>query len=147
MFTFIIALHTKIRALTTFKLFTWGTRILLAIAFIPSGYTKVVGNRFTQIPIEDPIGFYFEAFYLTGWYYNFIGATQLVVALLLIIPKTTYLAALIYLPIIINIFCIVTSMHFTGTPIVTGFMLLGVLYLLFWDLDKTKILLHTILGK
>jgi len=139
--------HAKIKPSKIFRLFTWGTRILLAIAFLPSGFTKFIGNRFTQISVEDPVGFYFEAFYQTGWYYNFIGLMQLLVALLLLIPKTSYFATLLYLPIIINIFCIVTSMHFTGTPIVTGLMLLAVLYLLFWDLYKTKSLLNIIFVK
>ena len=105
---------------------------------MPSGLTKLLGNRFTTIPVENPIGFFFEAMYQTGFYWNFLGFMQLTAALLLLIPKTTFLGAIIYLPIIINIFIIVTAMNFTGTPFVAGLMLLANLYLLVWDHDKLK---------
>jgi len=32
-------------------------------------------------------------------------------------------------------------MHFTGTPFITGLMLLGSIYLLCWDYDKLKYIL------
>lgn len=140
-------IHSKIYNKKIFILFTWFTRILLAIAFLPSGYTKIMGNRFTTISVENPIGFFFEAMYQTGWYWNFLGLTQLTVAALLLIPRTTFFAALLYLPIIINIFFIVTSMHFTGTPIVTGLMLLGNIYLILWDYNKLKKIVSIIFQK
>lgn len=127
---------SRIRSQRIFRIFNWATRILLAIGFMPSGLTKLLGNRFTTIPIENPIGFFFEALYRTGFYWNFLGFMQLLTALLLLIPRTTFLGALLYLPIIINIFIIVTAMNFTGTPFVAGLMLLANLYLLFWDYDK-----------
>ena len=128
----------QIRNKTIFKLFTWFTRILLSLAFIPSGLKKIRGQRFTTIGIEDPVGFFFEALYQTGWYWNFLGFMQLLVALLLLIPRTTFLGAIIYLPIVINIFIIVTSMGFTGTPFIAGLMLIANVYLLIWDYDKLK---------
>ncbi len=129
---------SRIRSQKLFKIFTWITRILLAIGFMPSGLTKLLGNRFTIIPVENPIGFFFEAMYQTGFYWNFLGFMQLLAALLLLIPRTTLLGALLYFPIIINIFIIVTAMHFTGTPFIAGLMLIANLYLLFWDYDKLK---------
>ncbi len=139
--------HKKIYGKRVFIAFTWFTRILLAIAFMPSGFTKLIGNRFTSISVENPIGFFFEAMYQTGWYWNFLGATQLLVALLLLIPRTSFFASLLYLPIIINIFLMVTSMHFTGTPIVTGLMLLGNIYLILWDYNKLKKIISIIFQK
>ena len=97
-------LHREIYDKKIFVIFTWLMRFLLAIAFLPSGYTKLVGNRFTSISVENPIGFFFEAMYQTGWYWNFLGISQLTVALLLLIPRTTFFASLLYLPIIVNIF-------------------------------------------
>lgn len=141
------AFVTKIREQTIFKLFTWGTRVLLFIAFLPSGLKKVMGERFTLIPIENPIGFFFEALYRTGFYWNFLGLMQLIAGILLLIPRTSFFGALLYLPIIINIFIIVSSMHFKGTPIVAGLMLLANIYLLFWDYDKLKRMLSVIFGK
>ena len=127
---------TDFREQTIFKLFTWGTRILLAMAFVPSGLKKLLGQRFTILGVDDPVGFFFEALYQSGWYWNFLGFIQLLVALLLLIPRTAFFGAIIYLPIIINIFIIVVSMGFTGTPIITGLMLLGNMYLLCWDYEK-----------
>ena len=135
---FIENFHNEIRSKKLFVLFTWGTRILLALAFIPSGLKKVLGERFTILDIETPVGFFFEALYRTGWYYNFLGFMQLLVALLILIPRTTTLGILLYLPIIINIFIIVVAMHFTGTPYIVGLMLIANLYLLFWDYNKIK---------
>ena len=112
------------------------TRILLALGFTPSGYTKLVGHRFTTIPVSHPVGFFFEALYQTGWYWNFLGAAQLLAAVLLLIPRTTTLGAVVYFPIIVNIFLITLSMHFTGTPVITGLMLLGSVFLLCWDYDR-----------
>jgi len=112
------------------------TRILLALGFTPSGYTKLVGHRFTRLPVEDPVGFFFEALYRTGWYWNFLGAAQLLAAVLLLNPRTTTLGAVLYFPIIVNVFLITLSMHFTGTPIITGLMLLGSVFLLCWDYDR-----------
>ena len=132
------SLHNKIYPKKIFKLFTWGTRILLFLAFLPSGLKKLLGERFTILGIDTPVGFFFEALYQTGFYWNFIGFMQLLAGLLLLIPKTSFLGALIYFPIIINILVIVISMNFTGTPYIAGLMLIGNIYLLLWDYKKVK---------
>ena len=144
--SFIETLHNTVYSKKVFLLFTWMTRILLALAFIPSGLKKLLGERFTILGIDTPVGFFFEALYQAGWYWNFLGFMQLLVALLLLIPRTTLFAALLYLPIIINILVIVTAMHFKGTPIIAGLMLLGNIYLLFWDYKKVKQIVSTIFG-
>jgi uncharacterized membrane protein YphA (DoxX/SURF4 family) len=120
------------------RVFTVCTRILLALGFLPSGLTKVLGNRFTVLGVDNPVGFFFEAMYRTGFYWRFIGLCQLVAALLLVIPRTATLGALVYFPLILNIFVITLSLHFQGTPVITGLMLLANLYLLCWDHDKLK---------
>ena len=136
-----------IRSKKIFQLFTWGTRILLAIAFVPSGLKKFLGERFTLLGMDNPVGFFFEALYQTGWYWNFLGFMQLFVALLIIIPKTTFFGALLYFPISINIFIITVSLHFTGTPLITGLMLLANIYLLIWDYDRLKQIISVIFKK
>jgi hypothetical protein len=98
----------------------------------------LLGERFTVLTIDDPVGFFFEGLYRTGFYWNFLGFMQLLVGVLLLIPRTSFFGAILYLPIIINIFIIVVSMNFTGTPIIAGLMLLANLYLLFWDYKKLK---------
>jgi len=132
------SLHQNIYSKKIFVLFTWATRILLFLGFLPSGLKKLLGERFTLLGVDTLVGFFFEALYRTGFYWNFLGLIQLVAGILLLIPKTSFLGALIYLPIIMNIFIIVVSMHFTGTPYVVGLMLLANLYLLFWDYKKLK---------
>ena len=56
-------LHARVKKNRWLKIFTFFTRILLALAFLPSGLTKVLGNRFTVLGIDDPVGFFFEALY------------------------------------------------------------------------------------
>ncbi|MBT8274178.1 MAG: hypothetical protein KJO77_10250 [Bacteroidia bacterium] len=131
-------LHLKIYDQKLFRLFTWGTRILLALGFMPSGLKKLLGERFTILSLESPVGFFFEALYRTGYYWNFLGFIQILAAVLLLIPRTAFLGALLFFPIIINIFIIVVAMDFKGTPVIAGLMLLANLYLLFWDYKKVK---------
>ena len=131
-------LHARARRLPGLTAFTWLTRGLLALGFLPSGLTKVLGNRFTLLGVETPVGFFFEALYQTGGWWRFIGACQLLAALLILIPRTATLGALVYFPIILNIFVIVVSMNFRGTPVVAGLMLLGSTYLLCWDWHRLR---------
>lgn len=133
-------LHARARRSRWLRAFTVFTRVVLALGFLPSGLTKVLGNRFTVLGVDDPVGFFFEALYRSGFYWNFLGLCQLAAALLLLVPRTATLGALLYFPIILNIFVLTLSMHFTGTPFITGLMLLADLYLLCWDYDRLKCL-------
>jgi len=56
-------LHQIIYKKKVFVFFTWATRILLFLAFLPSGLKKLLGERFTLLGIESPVGFFFEALY------------------------------------------------------------------------------------
>ncbi len=114
------------------------TRILLALGFLPSGLKKLIGSRFTSLPLDNPVGFFFEALYRTGFYWNFLGLAQLTAAILLLIPRTTTLGAVIYFPIILNIFLITVSVGFQGTPFITGPMLVGSIFLLAWDWHRLR---------
>ena len=115
-------------------------RVALALGFIPSGIVKVMGERFTGLPSNHPLGHYFDALYLTGFYYRFIGVCQLAVALLLLIPRTALLGAILYFPIILNICVLAYATRFEGTRIAT-LMLLANLYLLCWDYARLKYIL------
>lgn len=130
--------YEQIRSWRWMSRFTWLTRVLLALGFLPSGLKKVLGERFTLLSAETSIGYFFEALYRTGFYYDFIGMAQILAAVLLLIPQTATLGALIYFPIILNIFVITMALPFKGTPVITGLMLLGSSYLLLWDFDKLK---------
>ena len=112
-------------------------RVALALGFIPSGIVKVSGERFTGLPSNHPLGHYFDALYQTGYYYTFIGVAQLVIAALLLIPRTALLGAILYFPLILNICILAYATRFEGTRITT-LMLLANLFLLCWDYDRLK---------
>lgn len=132
------SLHAKVKQTKLLQYFTGFNRIVLAVAFIPSGMTKLVGNRFTQIPVDNPIGLFFEGFYQTGFWYRFVGFAQVFAAVLLLIPRTSTLGAIVFFPIVLNIAIITWSLNFQGTWVITSLMFLSNLYLLCWDFDKLK---------
>jgi uncharacterized membrane protein YphA (DoxX/SURF4 family) len=131
-------LHLQARRHPLLQRFTQFNRLLLGIAFIAPGLTKALGNRFTSISLDSPIGFFFEGLYRSGFYWRFIGLAQIIASLLLLIPRTASLGAVAFFPIILNIFIITVSLQFTGTWVITGLMLLANLYLLCWDYHKLK---------
>ena len=115
-------------------------RVVLALGFIPAGIVKLTGERFTALPANNPLGHYFDALFLTRYYYTFIGVGQLLAALLLLIPRTALLGALLYFPIIVNIWVLASATRFNGTRLTT-LMLLASAFLLVWDYDRLKHLL------
>lgn len=124
-----------------FHYFAVFCRITLAVAFIISGIVKISGERFARgLSVNNPMGHYFEALYYTEYYYTFIGISQVIIALLLLIPRTAILGALMYFPVILNICVLTYAVRFEGTR-ATTFMLLANIYLLCWDYDRIKYLL------
>ena len=101
------------------RYFTVFCRIALALGFIPSGLVKIMGERFTALSVNHPLGQYFEALHHTGYYYTFIGYIQILAALLLLIPRTALLGALIYFSVILNICILAYATRFEGTRITT----------------------------
>jgi uncharacterized membrane protein YphA (DoxX/SURF4 family) len=120
-----------------FRYFTVFCRIALALGFIPSGIVKIMGERFTALPANHPLGHYFDALYQTGYYYTFIGVGQIITALLLLIPRTALLGAILYFPTILNICVLAYATRFEGTRITT-LMLLANIYLLCWDYERIR---------
>jgi len=116
-------------------------RVILAAGFIPSGLTKVFGERFTSLSVNHPMGNYLEALFHTGYYYPFIGYIQVFAAILLLIPRTATLGAVIYFPIILNICILSLAVGFDGSMVTSPLMVLANLYLLCWDYDKLKFIL------
>jgi hypothetical protein len=112
------------------------TRYLIGFAFIPSGLKKVVGMRFTSMPVSNPVGFFFEALYQSGIYWNFLGWTQVIAAFLLMTQRFATLGNAIFFPLVFNVFLITYSMQFKGTVYITALMLVASFCLLLWDLPK-----------
>ena len=103
-----------------FKRFAVFSRIVLAASFFPAGFVKIMGERFAAgLPSNNPLGHYFDALYLTGYYYTFIGIAQIIIAILLLIPRTSLLGALMYFPIILNICVLTYATRFNGTRLNT----------------------------
>lgn len=131
-------LHARIHKNTWLQIFTAFTRCILAIGFIPASLPKILHKPFTSISAMDPVGAYFKALYETGYYYDFIGWCQLTASILLLLPRTAHVGALLFFPIILNITVLTNSVGFKGTWLVTIMMSIANLYLLCWEYDRIK---------
>ncbi len=124
-----------------YRYFAVFCRLTLAVAWVISGYVKILGERFAAgLSHNHPLGQYFDALLNTGYYYTFIGVGQIIVAILLLIPGTALLGAISSFPIILNICVLTYAVRFEGTRAAT-FMLLANLFLLCWDYDRLKSIL------
>lgn len=132
-----MTIYRELRRNLWLRRFAVFCRIVLAMGFLPAAFVKITGERFTGLPANNPLGHYFDALATTGFYYTFIGMVQLVSAVLLLIPRTTLVGAMLYFPIMLNIFVLTHATRFDGTRIV-GLMLCANLFLLIWDFDRLK---------
>lgn len=134
-------LHLQAKQNIWLRYFAVFIRIALAAGFLPSGFVKIMGERFTSLSVNHPMGNYLEALHHTGYYYTFIGIAQVTAALLLLIPQTALLGALLYFPIILNICILSLAVRFDGSLLTSPLMVLANLYLLCWNYDKLKYIL------
>jgi uncharacterized membrane protein YphA (DoxX/SURF4 family) len=132
------ALHARARRWPPLARLAIITRILLAMAFIPTGLVKLLGERFTLMPVDTPVGYFFEAMYQSGFYWNFLGLGQVTAGILLLIPATATLGAVLFFPIILNITVVTWSVGFAGTIYITPLILLAAVFLLCWDWDRLR---------
>jgi hypothetical protein len=124
-----------------FQGFALFCRFALAASFFPTGLVKIMGQRFAEgLSSNNPLGRYFDALYLTGYYYTFIGIAQIIIAILILIPRTSFLGVVMYFPMIINICVLTYATRFAGTRANT-MLLLACLFLLIWNYDRLKYLL------
>lgn len=135
---YLIALQRRIRSQALLYRLTLGTRVLLAVGFIPTGMVKLLGRRFSYMSPETLIGGFFETLYLSGPYWHFLGAVQVLAGVLVLWRATATLGALLFFGIMTNVFIVTISYNFKGTPFITGAMLLATLYLLLWDYDRLR---------
>lgn len=124
------------------KYFAVFNRLALAAGFFPAGMVKILGERFASgLHSNHPMGHYLEALHTTGYYYTFIGVVQVAAAILLLIPRTATLGAVLYFPIILNICILSYAVRFDGSLFTAPLMVLANLYLLGWDYDRWKFIL------
>ena len=122
------------------------TRYLVGGAFVFASIIKLKGHRFTRFsgelaPLHSAAHF-FETMYQSGLYWQFLGAGQLLAGLLLMTQRYALLGALLFLPIIANVFVITISYDFAYTYTVTGAMLLATLGLLRWDWHRLRVVVN-----
>ncbi len=120
-------------------------RYLIGSAFVFSAIPKVLGERFITSNCEQaPINTFphlFETLYRSGIYWEFLGWSQIIAALLLMTQLFATLGALAFFPIILNVFVIsITYELGFGLPVITSLMLLANIFLLAWDFNKLDIL-------
>ena len=132
------SLHVSVTRRWWTQLFTAFVRCLLALAFIPPSIPKILHLPFTGLPDSNPVGHYFNALMATGFYYEFIGWSQIIAAVLLLIPRTSHIGALMFLPIIVNISVLTSSVGFQGTWVITILMSFAGLWLFCWEYDRLK---------
>ena len=130
--------HKNVTGNRWLQMFTAFTRVLLAIGFIPPSIPKILHKPFTVLPDTNPVGHYFNALYQTGFYYEFIGWGQITAAILLLIPRTAHIGALMFLPIIVNIAVLTLSVGFKGTWVITLLMAFAATWLTAWEYDRLK---------
>lgn len=132
------ALHVSLTRRWWTQMFTAFVRCLLAVGFIPPSIPKILHRPFTVLPDTNPVGAYFNALYNTGFYYEFIGWSQIIAAILLLIPRTSHIGALMFLPIIVNIAVLTSSVGFVGTWLITLLMAFAASWLVAWEYDRLK---------
>ena len=134
--------YLKIKGNRWYWLFSIFCRLALAYAFIVAGIVKIAGERFANgLSVSHPMGAYLQALHHTGYYYTCIGIAQVVAAVLLLIPRTVTLGALLYFPIIVNIWLLSYAVRFEGSIVTSPLMVLANLYLLTWNYDRLRYIL------
>ena len=97
-------LHAKVVRNVILQKFTEFTRVVLAVGFFAPGLNKLMGIPFTNLPLDNPIGALFDALFQIGFYYRFLGAAQVLAAILVLFRRTATLGALLFLGITLNVF-------------------------------------------
>jgi hypothetical protein len=124
-------------------LFVIYLRYLIGFAFVFASIVKIKGERFTSIPASEPVGYFFEAMYQSGFYWNFLGWAQFISGALLMSQRFSTIGAMVFFPVILNVCLITNSIDFgSGTPVITTLMLAGTTFLLLWDYKKWIILFY-----
>lgn len=145
----IITVVHYFRQFAALQIFTIYLRYLIGGAFVMAA---VGMGKLSSIPVPvgasadqplqelEPIQLFFRVMAESGLYWNFIGWSQIAAGALLLTQRFASLGAALFFGIILNIFIITVSYGFSGTPVVTGLMLLAATFLLLWDIEKWQFL-------
>jgi hypothetical protein len=136
----------KLKERVTAQLFVIYLRYLIGGSFVFASIIKIKGGRFTTLSGEnEPIGsawHMFETLYQSGLWWKFLGTGQLIAGFLLMTQRFAKLGALMFFPIVANVFVITISYDFRGTPYITGLLVLANIFLILWDWDELKVLIN-----
>mgnify|MGYP006181306559 CR=1 FL=1 len=133
--------HLTVKENRWHKYFYVFCRVSLAIGFFIAGMVKIMGERFASgLSAVHPMGSYLEALHHTGYYYTFIGVSQVFAALLILYHRTVLMGALLYFSIIVNIWILSWAVRFDGSLMSSTLMVLANLYLICWNYDRLKYL-------
>lgn len=124
------------------NLFVINLRYLIGLGFLPSGMVKILDRPFTNPDNTGSFAEFLHAFYDTGFFYNTVGILQVLAAVLLITQRFATLGAFLFLPLIFSIAILTLSTIGSLTPIIACAMLLGIIFLLYWDYFKWKNILN-----
>jgi uncharacterized membrane protein YphA (DoxX/SURF4 family) len=123
------------------RVFAWICRIALACAFVPAGLKKMVGQPFTLLtPESGTVGYFFDALFQTGFYYQFLGWCQVLAAIMILIPRTRLIGALCFIAILANVLVLTWSVGFVGTKWIVFWMMWANVYLILFDFDRVSTL-------
>ncbi len=135
----------RLKVLKHFQIFTILVRYLLGAAFVWASVLKIKGIRFAPEPGEhipvDSLPHFLEALYRFGFYWYFIGWGQLIAGFLIMSQIFSTIGAVVYFPIILNVFVITIYFQSPGILAITSLMLLANIYLLFWDWNRLKFMI------
>ena len=128
-----MSLFLSLKEKLIMKLFYWCIRAGMGLTFILSGIRKLPGIKFTELPIDNHVGSFFNAMHETGFYWNFIGYFQIVVGVLIFFNRFVVVSSLLMMPVTINIFLVSIALNMKGTPLITSSMILGNIFLIIWN--------------
>ncbi len=101
-------------------------KYLLALIFLVFGSNKLIG--FLEMPpLENPDGANFLGAVFSSYLGKFLGVMEIVGAILLLVPKTSFLGLLVLAPILFNIAFFHFAHDFPGNPAWILTFVLGVI--------------------
>jgi uncharacterized membrane protein YphA (DoxX/SURF4 family) len=119
---------------------TLGLRFLLSMGFIPTGLVKLFGLPFSNLGSSNPVGVFFDMLLSTGVYWQFLGGIQVLAGILVMFNRTLALGSILFTGIMLNILFITIGIGFGNTAYLAFMMVLGCLWLCFWEWGKLRVL-------
>jgi len=138
--TFLLYYSEKVRQNTWMYRGTLGLRFLLSMGFIPTGLVKLFGLPFSNLGSTSPIGMFFDMLLSTGVYWQFLGGIQVLAGVLVMRNRTLAIGSILFTGIMLNILFITIGLGFGNTAYLAFMMVLGCLWLCFWEWGKLRTL-------